>query len=204
MGELHMKPGLETNGRSDTCRTFGCIAYAKRVGPGVTKLSDESVPRVSLGYEPGSKAYRVFDLVNNKLMVTRDVIFYEKKRWNWEEKRSRESIAKEPTFNFNVHYPDTVDGPKIGPNTILAPDLEDESAPLSPVPSIPSPGVILVVNHTLQLIQPVDQHRLRFSGLCRPLTVMLTLKGHHYDTGLSLIYWIRQRRSSWSIVGFAW
>lgn len=128
-------------------RTFGCMAYAKCVGPGVTKLSDRSVPGVFLSFEPRSKAYRVFHPVNNKLMVTRDVIFDEKKGWNWEEKGSRESRAKEPTFNFNVHYPDTVDGLKIGPNAILAPDSEDESAPLLPVPSIPSPGVILVVHH---------------------------------------------------------
>ena len=59
--------------------TFGCVAYAKRVGLGVTKLSDRSVLMVFLGYEPRSKAYHVFDPVNNKLMVTRDVIFDEKK-----------------------------------------------------------------------------------------------------------------------------
>jgi len=59
--------------------TFGCVAYTKCVGLGVTKLSDRSVPGVFLSYESGSKAYHVFDPVNNKLMVTRDVIFDEKK-----------------------------------------------------------------------------------------------------------------------------
>jgi len=34
-------------------RTFGCVAYAKRVGPGVNKLADRSIPGVFLGYEPG-------------------------------------------------------------------------------------------------------------------------------------------------------
>jgi hypothetical protein len=78
----------------------------------VNKLSDRSIPGVFLGYESGTKAYHVFDLVNNKLIVTRDVIFYEKKNWNWEEKGTKES--SEPAFN--VYYPDedTVAGPTIG------------------------------------------------------------------------------------------
>lgn len=36
-------------------RTFGCVAYAERVGPGVTKLADRSVRRVFLGYETRTK-----------------------------------------------------------------------------------------------------------------------------------------------------
>ena len=36
-------------------RTFGCVAYAKRVGPVVNKLADRSVPSVFFGYEPRMK-----------------------------------------------------------------------------------------------------------------------------------------------------
>ena len=67
-------------------RTFGCTAYAKRIGPGVNKLVDRSLPGVFLGYEPGMKGYRVFDPVSGKLVLSRDVIFDEQRRWNWEEK----------------------------------------------------------------------------------------------------------------------
>lgn len=38
---------------------------------------DRLVLGAFLGYEPGTKGYRVYDLVN-KLMVTRDVVFGEK------------------------------------------------------------------------------------------------------------------------------
>ena len=89
------KPGVKH------LRTFGCLAYVKKVGPGVTKLSDRSVPGVFFGYEPGTKGYRVYDPVNNKLMVTRDVIFDEKRGWNWVESSS--SQASEPApFTFTV------------------------------------------------------------------------------------------------------
>jgi hypothetical protein len=58
--------------------TFRCCAFAKRVAPGVTKLADRSIPGVFLGYKMETKGYRVYDPVNNKVMVTRDVVFDEK------------------------------------------------------------------------------------------------------------------------------
>lgn len=89
------KPGVQH------LRTFGCRAYAKRVRPGVTKLSDRSIPGVFLGYETGTKAYRVYDPINDKLIVSRDVIFDEKRGWNWEEKMSSEGRSEEEaSFSF--------------------------------------------------------------------------------------------------------
>jgi hypothetical protein len=127
-------------------RTFGCMAYAKRTGPGINKLADRSTPGVFLGYEPGTKGYRVYDLVNNKLIVTRDVIFDEKRGWNWVEKDGRESndAAAEAAPYFSVEYaangPDgTVHGPAIEliPSAGLAPGAAE---PPSPAMSIPSVG----------------------------------------------------------------
>jgi hypothetical protein len=39
--------------------TFGCIGHVKNVKPGLGKLEDRSTPMVFLGYEEGSKAYRL-------------------------------------------------------------------------------------------------------------------------------------------------
>jgi len=125
---------------------FGCLAYAKRVGPGISKLSDRSVPGVFLGYEPGTKAYRVFDPIQNKLIISRDVIFNEKKRWNWEEKGSKENSSG--GYTFSVYYPEdavavgdavTVEGPTTGGGDLSGLDSGGEE-PLSPAPSIPSSG----------------------------------------------------------------
>jgi hypothetical protein len=115
-------------------RTFGCIAYAKKIGTGVNKLSDRSIPRVFLGYESGTKAYRVFDPVNNKLIVSRDVIFDEKKSWNWEEKGTRES--SEPAFSVYYSDEDTVAGPTIGGDGDADSGLGSEVVTVSPGPSI--------------------------------------------------------------------
>jgi len=125
------KPGVKH------LRTFGCLAYVKKVGPGVTKLSDRSVPGVFFGYEPGTKGYRVYDPVNNKLMVTRDVIFDEKRGWNWVESSSSQASDPAP-FTFRVQYSDEPEqNPTIG-NADLTGDSDAE--PGSPAAAIPSPA----------------------------------------------------------------
>lgn len=64
-------------------RTFGCTVHVKNIGPGITKLSDRSTPMVFVGYEEGSKAYRVHDPVSKKVRVTRDALFEENRSWAW-------------------------------------------------------------------------------------------------------------------------
>jgi len=55
---------------------------------------------VFVGYEPGSKAYRVYDPLSGRLHITRDVVFDESKGWNW-------SSTAEPTADDTVEYPVT-------------------------------------------------------------------------------------------------
>ena len=66
-------------------RVFGCKAYAKETRPGIKKLDDRSHPMVMLGYEPGSKAYRLYDPMKKRIHVSRDVVFDEGEGWKWGE-----------------------------------------------------------------------------------------------------------------------
>lgn len=50
-------------------RTFGCTAHVKLNGPGLTKLTDRSRKMVFLGYEPGTKGYKIFDPETNRPVV---------------------------------------------------------------------------------------------------------------------------------------
>jgi len=58
-------------------RTFGCVAHVKHNGPGLSKLSDRSSKMVFIGYESGTKGYRLYDPSTGRLVVSRDVIFEE-------------------------------------------------------------------------------------------------------------------------------
>jgi hypothetical protein len=66
-------------------RTFGCVAHVKKVGPGISKLSYRSTSMVFIGYESGTKGYRLYDPVAKKLHISRDVIFEENRAWRWNE-----------------------------------------------------------------------------------------------------------------------
>lgn len=69
-------------------RTFGCHV---KVGPGISKLSDRSTPMVFIGYETGSKGYRVYDPIAKELHISCDVIFEESWAWDWKQQANTET-----------------------------------------------------------------------------------------------------------------
>ena len=56
---------------------FGCIAHMKVTTPNLKKLDDRSRRTIFVGYEPGSKAYRVYDPVTRRVHVSYDLVFEE-------------------------------------------------------------------------------------------------------------------------------
>jgi hypothetical protein len=68
-------------------KVFGCLAHVKVVGPNVNKLSDRSKKMIFIGYESGTKGYRLFDPTTNSLVISRDVVFEENVTWDWDNTR---------------------------------------------------------------------------------------------------------------------
>ena len=58
--------------------TFGCIGHVRKTKPVLTKLEDRSTPMVLLGYEEGTKGYRLYDPCGGKVVVSHDIMFEEK------------------------------------------------------------------------------------------------------------------------------
>jgi len=94
--------------RVNHMRVFGCIAHVKKIGPGVKKLSDRSQRMVFIGYEEGTKGYRLLDPVTRTLHISRDVIFEENLGWEWNNAES----LNQPEFVITEHSV-TVGGPTI-------------------------------------------------------------------------------------------
>ena len=65
--------------------TFGCIVHTKVTKPNLKKLDDRSIRSIFVGYEPGSKAYRVYDPVTWCVHISHDVVFEEAAQWSWTE-----------------------------------------------------------------------------------------------------------------------
>lgn len=64
-------------------RTFGCVAHIKVTKPNLKKLDDCSIRTGFIGYELGSKAWRIYDQVLKRVHITRDVVFNEVASWDW-------------------------------------------------------------------------------------------------------------------------
>jgi hypothetical protein len=82
----------------DHLRTFGCVAH--NIGPGINKLSDRSKKMVFLGYEAGTKGFRLLDPSTNCLHVSHDVVFEEDQSWDWSNSSSGSKVPKTFTVEF--------------------------------------------------------------------------------------------------------
>jgi len=77
-------------------RVFGCIAYAHVPDAQRKKLDDKSIKCVHLGVSEESKAYKLYDPITKKVIVSKDVIFAEKEKWKWnkEEIGEKKNLAE--------------------------------------------------------------------------------------------------------------
>ncbi|XP_074378507.1 uncharacterized protein LOC141720052 [Apium graveolens] len=60
-------------------RCFGCLCFVSTSKQSRTKLEPRAHPCVFLGYPAATKGYKVLDLVTNRILVSRDIKFHEKK-----------------------------------------------------------------------------------------------------------------------------
>lgn len=63
-------------------RVFGCLSFALITSHKLKKLEEKSVKCVFIGYSSQSKAYRLYDPLTCRVIVSRDVVFHESSRWN--------------------------------------------------------------------------------------------------------------------------
>ncbi|KAF2284368.1 hypothetical protein GH714_021152 [Hevea brasiliensis] len=91
---------------------------------------------IMLGYESGTKAYRLFDPSRNKIIVSRDVVFEEGRKWQWNnDPVERIKEAEEFTVNFNkqavnpseAETPSEVATPST-PSSISSPSTQSQSS----------------------------------------------------------------------------
>lgn len=70
---------------------FGCVAHMRVLGVNMNKLDDRSRAMVHLGKEPGTKVYRLYDPVNKRVCVSRDVVFEESRLWSWNKDKATQT-----------------------------------------------------------------------------------------------------------------
>ena len=70
-------------------RIFGCIAYAHVPEQKRKKLDDKGEKCIFTGYDKRSKAYRLYNPLMKKLIISRDVEFDESNYWRWSEEERK-------------------------------------------------------------------------------------------------------------------
>nr|CAD40418.3 OSJNBa0065J03.14 [Oryza sativa Japonica Group] len=151
---LHPQPGADKErprqdtvrvmARSNTCCALLSHIWLRRLRQGGEtthqELDDRSKVMVFLGYEPGSKAYRIYDPVAKRIVVSRDAVFDEAASWPWASP-GEEDGGTSPQETFTVRYEVVaVDVPSRHSDSMSSPAHMG-----TPVPSISaSPGVLAV------------------------------------------------------------
>jgi hypothetical protein len=65
-------------------KVFRCICYAQISKVKRYKLDKTREKCIFVGYSSMSMGYRLYNLKTNKIIISRDVLFEEKAKWNWE------------------------------------------------------------------------------------------------------------------------
>ena len=78
-GWFGYKPDLQN------LKIFGCVCFSYVPQVKRDKLDKKAEPGVFIGYSNTSKAYRIFQPQNGKILVSRDVKFMEDQQWSWDE-----------------------------------------------------------------------------------------------------------------------
>ena len=74
-------------------RVFGCISHVHVLDIKRTKLEDKSFTCVLLGVSEESKAYRPYDPIAKKIVISRDIVFEEDKSWDWDKSYKEHVVA---------------------------------------------------------------------------------------------------------------
>lgn len=78
-------------------RVFGCLVYVKENKQGRDKFEERGRPYVFIGYPQRQKGYKVFDIQENKIIVSRDVKFVECK-FPYQEQTSNKNVKETKTI----------------------------------------------------------------------------------------------------------
>ena len=90
-------------------KVFGSMAYAHVPDQRRTKLDDKSKKYVFIGYDEKTKAFKLFDPIEKKVNVSRDVHVNEESAWDWtNQKEIHEKLESDHGQQTVPHGPEII------------------------------------------------------------------------------------------------
>ncbi|CAJ2658399.1 unnamed protein product [Trifolium pratense] len=86
-------------------KVFGCIGYVHVPDVKRKKLDAKGIKCVLLGVSEESKAYKLYDPIQKKIIISRDVVFDENQGWNWEDKNKSKIVEDYQSIDLEVTEP---------------------------------------------------------------------------------------------------
>jgi transposase InsO family protein len=80
-------------------RVFWCICHVHIHDNQRKKLDNKSKKCVLLGVSEESKAYKLYDPVDKKIIISRDVVFEESKAWEWNKSQKSDNKLNQNDYN---------------------------------------------------------------------------------------------------------
>jgi hypothetical protein len=87
-------------------RIFGCLAFAHVPDSQRIKMDNKSIKCIHLGVSDESKAYKLYDPIKKKILISRDVVFEENKSWKWNSDGDNKESHEADTVNTEVNNDD--------------------------------------------------------------------------------------------------
>jgi hypothetical protein len=78
-------------------RVFGSVRYAHVPDQRRTKLDDKSTKLVFICYDERSKAYKLYNSIEKKVILGRDIYINEQSGWDWKKQEELEIEEVEET-----------------------------------------------------------------------------------------------------------
>ncbi|GJS73702.1 retrovirus-related pol polyprotein from transposon TNT 1-94 [Tanacetum coccineum] len=107
----------------DTLKTIGCLCYAASLKPHKDKFDPRGIKCVFIGYPPGQKGYKLYNLLTHEVFHSRDVLFMENV-FPFKENSSSSPSVPFPNFQGSMVSPESDEIFEDGlPKSMILPDL---------------------------------------------------------------------------------
>lgn len=125
-------------------KIFGCIAYALDNSSSCQKLDVKSAKCIFVGYSFQTKAYKLYNPVNGKVIINRDVVFNEAARWDcgaeisdMEQGHPMEISSEKPETTAVSSHTISSLASSPGGSLVRSPGTSPESSPIRSLLSLP-------------------------------------------------------------------